>query len=181
MIAQEFATRHPEKTKTVTSIMSTTGKPGLSQATPAAMAALMGPPPEDNVEARKEAFKKTQKVIGSPGYPSTDAELDAMATQMATRSPMDVAAVSRQMVAIMASEPRHETNAAIKAPALVIHGKDDPLVPVDGGEDTASSIPGAKLIVIEGMGHDVTDALAPILVDHIASFIDSAEGGFDLS
>jgi pimeloyl-ACP methyl ester carboxylesterase len=175
MIAQLVAVNHPEHTLSMTSIMSTTGRPGLTQARPEIMAVLVTPPRSDSKEDRAAAFKNTFRTIGSPGFPATDAELDALANGMVNRGPYNPAGIARQMVAIMASEPRHEKLAKVKAPSLVVHGKDDPLVPLDGGEDTARSIPNSELIVVPGMAHDFTEALMPQFIEHVGNFIGKVE------
>ncbi len=175
MIAQLVALNHPDHTLSMTSIMSTTSRPGLTPARPGVMAALVTPPKSDSKEDRKAAFKSTSRIIGSPGFPATDAELEAVSDAMVNRGPYDPAGVARQMVAIMSSPPRHEMLAKVKAPALVLHGKDDPMVPVDGGEDTAKSIPGAELVIVPGMAHDFTEALMPVFIERIGAFLQKTE------
>ncbi|KAI9019901.1 alpha/beta hydrolase fold protein [Hyaloraphidium curvatum] len=177
MIAQTFALNHPERAKSLVSIMSNTGKPGLSQAKPEAMAMLMTPIKADTEAERIEAFKRAQRIVGSPAYPASDAELESLALRMARRAPVDLAANSRQMVAIMASEPRHERlRTGVRCPALVIHGSADPLVPLDHGEDTHKSIPGSELLVLEGVGHDISDANVKLYLDALLPFLTKAEG-----
>ena len=79
------------------------------------------------------------------------------------------------MAAIVAAPARNEMLHSVKAPTLVIHGADDPLVPVEGGKDTAASIPGAALIIVPGMGHDFTAKLEPVLRKHIGDFVSSVQ------
>jgi len=171
MIAQLFAINHPEKTKTLVSIMSTTGRRDLPPAKPEAMAALMTPPASTSREDRIAAAINTWRTIGSPGYPATDAELRAGAERDIDRAAYDPAGVARQMAAIVAADPRNERLAGVRVPTLVIHGVDDPLVPAEGGKDTAASVPGAELALIPGMGHDFTEALAPVYLERIGGFI----------
>ena len=175
MIAQLVAVNHPEHTLSMTSIMSTTGRPGLTQARPEIMAVLVTPPKSDSREDRAAAFKGTFRTIGSPGFPATDAELAALADAMVDRGPYNPAGIARQMVSIMSSEPRHEKLKGVKAPALVLHGKDDPLVPLDGGEDTAKAIPNSEFIVVPGMAHDFTEALMPQFIEHVGGFLEKVE------
>jgi pimeloyl-ACP methyl ester carboxylesterase len=175
MIAQIVAAKHPRVTKSLISIMSTTGRRDLPQAKPEAMAALITPPASDSVDDRIAAGMKAWRVIGSPGYPATDEELRATVTEAVTRVPYDPAGVSRQLVAIVASEPRNEILKNVKAPSLIIHGGDDPLVPVEGGKDTAASIPGSRLEIVPGMAHDFTNALLPIYLKLIGDFVTSVE------
>jgi pimeloyl-ACP methyl ester carboxylesterase len=168
MIAQMVAANHPEKTLSLTSIMSTTGNRELPPAKPEAMAVLMTPAAE-TFEGRVENAIRSQKVIGSPGYPADEARLReaAIASQKRMYYP---AGFTRQMAAIMASGDRREALKSIKAPTTVLHGADDPLVPLEGGKDTAATIPGAELVVIPGMGHDLPLAL----VEQVANIIDAA-------
>jgi pimeloyl-ACP methyl ester carboxylesterase len=94
------------------------------------------------------------RVIGSPGYPPDDEETRQRVLADADRA-YDRAGFGRQLAAIYASGDRSDRDRTITAPTLVIHGADDPLVPVEGGRDTAAKIPGAELLVIPGMGHDL--------------------------
>jgi pimeloyl-ACP methyl ester carboxylesterase len=171
MIAQLVAAEHPERTRSLVSIMSSTGRRDLPPGRPEAMAALMTPMPSTSREERIVASMKTWRIIGSPGYPATEAELRADAERDSDRVPYEPTGVARQMAAIMASPPRNDVLKSVVAPTLVIHGADDPLVPVEAGRDTGASISGAELIVVPGMGHDVTVALTPILLKHVGDFI----------
>jgi pimeloyl-ACP methyl ester carboxylesterase len=175
MIAQIVAAKYPEHTISLTSIMSTTGKRDLPQAKPEAMAALTTPPASDSRNDRIAQGMKTWRIIGSPGFPATDEELRAAVEAAVDRVPYDPAGVGRQLLAIVASPPRNDILKNVKAPAQVIHGEADPLVPVEGGKDTAASIPGAKLILVPGMAHDFTQALLPIYLKHIGDFVEGAE------
>ena len=170
MIAQLVAADHPEHTISLTSIMSTTGHPDLPRATPEAMTRLTTPAPDprQDLEAYVAHSIASSRVIGSPGYPASDAELRTQAIETAQRSyyPLGFA---RQYAAIAASPHRREALARIRAPSTVIHGADDPLVPVEGGRDTAACIPGATLVEIAGMGHDVPPALYDQITDAICA------------
>lgn len=158
MIAQLVAAGHPERVLTLTSIMSTTGNPALPRATAAANAVLMTRPTGDDLESLVAHGVRSAQVIGSPGYPTDDAVLAERIRSDAQRM-HHPAGFARQMAAIMGNGDRRLRLAAITAPTLVIHGADDPLVPVAGGRDTAASIPGARLEEIPGMGHDLPAAL----------------------
>jgi pimeloyl-ACP methyl ester carboxylesterase len=109
---------------------------------------------------------KSQKVIGSPGYPTEDALVAERAQKNALRSFYPVGR-SRQMAAVVACGDRRPVLGGITAPTVVIHGGDDPLVTVEGGHDTAASIPGAELHIIPGMGHDLPAQLVPQVCDLI--------------
>jgi pimeloyl-ACP methyl ester carboxylesterase len=175
MIAQIVAAKHPKHTRSLVSIMSTTGNRSLPQAKPEAMAALMTPPASDSREDRIAAGMKVWRVIGSPGYPATDDELREAITREIDRVPYDPAGFARQFVAIVAATPRNDILKSVTCPALVIHGAADPLVPVEGGKDTAASIPGAQLTIVPGMAHDFTDALVPIYLEHVGAFVTQVE------
>jgi pimeloyl-ACP methyl ester carboxylesterase len=173
MIAQTVAYRHAPKTRSLVSIMSSTGNPALPQAKPEAMAVLMTPRPPDRA-SNVEAVVAAAKVIGSPAYPADEARLRERAGRMYDRAFTPLGTL-RQMAAIFAHGNRAPRLGAVTAPTLVIHGAADPLVPVEGGRDTARSIPGAELLEIEGMGHDLPQALWERLADAIASHARKAE------
>jgi pimeloyl-ACP methyl ester carboxylesterase len=166
MIAQLIAADYPDRVASLVSIMSTTGNRVLPSARPEAMAALMARPSTPDREAIIAYGMKVAQVIGSPAYP---ADPERLRTRVATdfeRSFAPAGAV-RHMAAIVAGGDRRAKLATITVPTTVIHGAEDPLVPVEGGRDTAASIPGAMLKIIEGMGHD----LPTVLVDEIADAI----------
>ena len=153
MIVQTMAINHPERVLTMTSIMSTTGNTGLPPASPEAMAALTSER-ADNVEHAMDRAVAVAKVIGSPGFPQDEARTRAKAKASFERS-FYPDGVARQMAAIVAHGDRRSRLSQLKLPTLVIHGTDDPLVPVTGGIDTSENIQGAELTPIEGMGHDL--------------------------
>lgn len=170
MIAQLVAADYPQRTLSLTSIMSTTGNPALPPPTPAAAAVLMTRAPNP---ADREAFAahglNTLRTIGSPGYPFDEAAARERILNEAARS-YHPAGFARQIAAVTASGDRREKNQRIKAPTMVVHGANDPLVPLAAGRDTAQSIGNAELRVIPGMGHD----FPPQLYDRIVDAIDSA-------
>jgi pimeloyl-ACP methyl ester carboxylesterase len=168
MIAQIVAARYADRARSLTSIMSSSGAPGLPQGKPEAISALLSPrPPSGDRESVIREGVRILRIIGSPGFPTSDAELRAKVERAADRSYYPPG-VGRQMLAILASGSRVELLKEIKVSTLVIHGADDPLVPVEAGTDTAKHIPGAMLKIIPGMGHDLASGLVPILVDAIA-------------
>jgi pimeloyl-ACP methyl ester carboxylesterase len=167
MIAQIVAARYPDRTRSLTSIMSSSGDPSLPQGKPEAVSALLAPRPQaDDRAGIIEASVKILRIIGSPGFSTPDAELRAKVERAIDRSYYPPG-IGRQMLAILASGSRAELLKQIKAPTLVIHGEDDPLVPLEAGKDTARHVAGAKLKTVPGMGHDLADGLVPILVDAI--------------
>ncbi len=166
MIAQIVAARYPDRCLSLTSIMSTSGDRKLPMPKRSAFAALGGkrPGPGDR-EALIEFGMKVLRAIGSPGYPTPEKELREAVTQMTARS-VNPAGFIRQMLAILANGSRSRLLKTIDMPTLVLHGEADPLVPVEGGRDTARLIRGARLVTIPGWGHDLP--LLPRLAGEIA-------------
>ncbi len=160
MIAQLVATNHPDKTLSLTSIMSTTGNPELPRAKPEAIAMLnnRGPDPREDLEGFLANAVKSNRVIGSPAYPAEEAVIRTNAKANFERSFYPVG-FSRHYAAITASPDRRAKLAKVTAPTVVIHGEADPLVPVDGGRDTAAHVPGAELVTLPGVGHDLPAAV----------------------
>ena len=153
MIAQVIAYRHPKHVLSLTSIMSTTGNPDLPQGKPEALAAVLAPAPakrEEYVEHMMNVWRR----IWSPGFPFEEARARTFIENSYDRSYYPQGAV-RQNIAIIASGDRRSLLSTIAVPTLVIHGADDPLIPVEGGKDTAQVIPGARIFIINGMGHDM--------------------------
>jgi pimeloyl-ACP methyl ester carboxylesterase len=165
MIAQEIAISFPQRVRSLTSIMSTTGNPRLPQATREATAVLMAPPPASR-EEYLERFVKTWKVLRVGSFPEEEA-LDRARGERTFERGLNPAGVGRQLRAVLASGSRKERLSSVKAPTLVIHGTVDPLVRPEGGKDTAASIPGAKLLMIEGMGHALPVRMWPQIIDAI--------------
>ena len=172
MIVQAMAIRNRGRVKSLTSIMSTTGNRELPPAKAEAMAALMSPPgtTRDEVVARSISVSK---VIGSPGYPADPAEVRERALEAYERAHYPVG-VARQMAAVASNGSRKEALAQLDVPALVIHGKADPLVPVEGGIDTHEALRGSQLMVIDGMGHDLPKQVWPQIVAGITRLTTSA-------
>lgn len=173
MIAQTLAIEHPARVRSLVSIMSTTGEPDLPPPTPAAMAILMTPPPSERDAAIASAIN-VQKVIGSPAFPVDDATLHANATRAFERAFHPIG-VGRQFMAIVASGGRRARLASVRLPTLIIHGRQDPLVPFPCGEATAAAIPGAELLAIDGMGHDLPPPLWPQIADAISMHTQRAD------
>jgi pimeloyl-ACP methyl ester carboxylesterase len=173
MIAQQVAIRHPQRVRSLTSIMSSTSEPGLPAPTPEAQAALMEPAPKER-KAYQEYSVRTARCFAGDGFPF-DAEAQRELAGRVFDRAFDPDGVGRQMAAVVASGSRHEALARVRTPALVIHGSADPLIPPAGGEATARAIPGARLELIEGMGHDLPEGAWPALVDAITAHTRSAE------
>ncbi|MGI5274012.1 alpha/beta fold hydrolase [Nonomuraea sp. CA-218870] len=164
MIAQSLALRHPERVLTLTSIMS---MPGGSVAPPSEEArAVLFTRPATTREGAVAQAVATSSVIGSPGYGPDRERVERLAGLAFDRC-HDPAGVARQFAAIVSSPDRTEALARLDVPTLVIHGADDPLIPLAGGQATAAAIPGAELMVFPGMGHDLPRALWPEIVEAV--------------
>jgi len=166
MIAQAIAIEHPSKVRTLTSIMSTTGEREFGQPSPEAMQVLLQPAAEGR-EAVIEAGLVSRKMIGSPDqFDEAIARADLEAAYDRCYNP---AGTTRQLLSILASGSRADGLRALDVPALVIHGDADQLVTPSGGKRTAELIPGAELIILEGMGHDLPPSQMAPIVDAITS------------
>jgi pimeloyl-ACP methyl ester carboxylesterase len=176
MIAQLIAATYPDRVLSLTSIMSTTGNPGLPHAKPEAMAVLTQRPSGTDEEAMVAFGINAARVVGSPSYPA-DPERLADRVRRDYRRSFSPTGFARQMAAIIADGDRRERLKAVTAPTLVIHGDSDPLVPIEGGRDTAASIAGAELKVIPGMGHDLPLALVDEIAEAIAGVAAKANAG----
>jgi pimeloyl-ACP methyl ester carboxylesterase len=175
MIAQTVAIEHPDRVRSLTSIMSTTGDDAVGQATQEALAALLAPA----ARTRQEAIDRTIsifRVIGSPGFELDEADLRERAGLAYDRA-NDPDGVARQLVAIIASGDRTPRLRSVDVPTLVIHGADDPLVAASGGKATADAIPGADVVILDGMGHDLPRSLWPQITTRIAELVRRAEAG----
>lgn len=169
MIAQLMAIHHPDRVQSLISVMSSTGNRRLPRAKPEAMAVLTKRPASTDPEALLDFAVQAAKAIGSPGYPQSEERVRQRARADLERSYSPNGYV-RQLAAIVADGDRRSRLANITAPTLVIHGEDDALVPVEAGKDTAAHIPGAELMLIPGMGHDLPLGLVDVLADAIAGF-----------
>ena len=166
-IAQALALHHASRVRTLTSIMATSGGPGLPPPTPEAMAVLMKPTPAD-FESYAQSYAQTWKVLRAGSFPEDEARDRGRAEENFARG-LHPAGVARQLAAILASGSRQSALASITVPTLVIHGDADPLVPLACGLDVAHRVPGARLAVMEGMGHALPISFWPRIIDAIAA------------
>jgi pimeloyl-ACP methyl ester carboxylesterase len=164
MIGQTIAIEHPERTMTLTSMMSTTGESGFGQSTPAAAEALRTPPPADR-EGYIDAVAQKSFVWSSKRYADLSAARElAAASYDRCYYPEGR---GRQLAAIIASGSRADPLRSLQVPSLVIHGLDDTLIAPSGGERTAALIPGAHLLLLPDMGHDRPEPLWPQICEAI--------------
>lgn len=168
MIAQLIAALHAERCLSLTSIMSTTGNRRLPRATREATQLLINRPQDPSEETAIRHGLNVWSVIGSPAYPPEPEDLKERLRRSWRRS-VYPRGYRHQMAAIVANGDRRRLLKKITAPTLVIHGNADVLVPVEGGIDTAKNIPGARLEIIDGMGHDLPQQLIPQLTELIAT------------
>ncbi len=168
MIAQEMAINFPERLLSLTSVMSHSGNPTLPPPTPEAMAVLLAPPPA-TLDDYIAAFQKTWRVLRAGEFPADDGK-DVKIAKLAFSRGLNPMGVARQMLAIFASGDRRPRLANVTTPTLVIHGDVDPLVRVEGGMDTAKTIPGAKLVIVKRMGHALPEELWPEIVGAIVDY-----------
>jgi len=169
MIAQTLAVAHPRRVRSLTSIMSSTGHPGLPPAKPEAMARLGLPAPAER-EAYIEHSLATQRICAGSGFPFDEERGRRVAGRAFDRA-FDPRGVARQLAAVLASGSRREALAKLNLPALVIHGLEDPLVPVEGGLDTHQAIPRSELLLIDGMGHSLPRGVWPTVLDAIQKHV----------
>jgi pimeloyl-ACP methyl ester carboxylesterase len=167
MIAQELAINFPERARTLTSIMSSTGDPTLPPATPAAVAVLTREVPTDK-DGYVESYVKAWAVLNGDQLPF-DVERTTQTAALSFDRGLNRDGVSRQMLAILASGNRTAALGSVRLPTLVIHGTNDPLVPPEAGRATARAIPGATLVLVEGMGHTLPRQAWPQIIDAIAA------------
>ncbi|HEX4420427.1 MAG TPA: alpha/beta hydrolase [Kofleriaceae bacterium] len=174
-IAQTIAIEHPHRVRSLTSMMSTTGDRSVGQPHADATRALAGPPPTSR-EAIVQRTLDVFRAVGSPGFP---ADLEGIADRAgrAFDRAFDPLGMARQAVAVIASGDRTSRLRSLDIPALVIHGANDQMIDPSGGRATAAAIPGAELLVIDGMGHDLPRALWPQLATRIRALIERGEAG----
>lgn len=172
MIAQHMAILVPQRLLTLTSVMSSSGAKGLPHASPEVVRVMLRRPDGRNPIAVLDYYVKLFAAIGSPDFPVPEPELRER-LMLGMQRGFYPEGTQRQTLAVIADLDRADQLAGIRTPTLVVHGKADPLVPYACGEDTARRIPGAKMVGIDGMGHDlppgVVDLLLQALLPHLKS------------
>lgn len=168
MVAQTVAIEHPQRVQTLTSIMSTTGNPDVGAPEEQAMEALFSPPPAER-DAAIEHSVWVGKVISGPHF--DEAAARERATEAHDRA-FRPAAGAYQLAAMAASGDRTALLAAVRCPTTVVHGRVDPLVTLSGGLATAEAIPSADLLVLDDMGHDLSEVFWPRIADAVVAMGD---------
>jgi pimeloyl-ACP methyl ester carboxylesterase len=166
MIAQTLAIRYPDRVRSLTSISSTPSA-RIGRPHPAALAALATLPVRDR-EAAARQMAQVFRIIGSPGYPRDEDWIRDAARRSFDRS-HDLNGVRRQLAAIISADDRRPALRGLRMPLLVVHGAEDRLVRPSGGRATAEAVPGAKLVIFPGMGHDLPALLQPAVAEEIAA------------
>ncbi len=177
MIGQLTAAQAPDRVKSLTAIMSTTGNPRLPQAKPEITRKMfMNRPTATDRDALIDASLQIWDLIGTPGDDESRRALRERLAHSFDRSYYPQG-MRRQLAAILATGDFREHTRRIKAPTLVIHGSIDPLAPKEGGEDIARNVPGAKLKIVDGMAHDLPERFLPEISEHILEHVRAAERG----
>jgi pimeloyl-ACP methyl ester carboxylesterase len=172
-VAQTMAIEHPDRVRSLASIMSSTGSGKVGYPTQEAMEVLMTRPPAD-LESYLDGIVAARRVIGSPGFPLDEAWLREAFTLMHGRG-INPEGTQRQLVASICSGNRTDRLRELAVPTVVIHGAEDKLIDVSGGKATAAAIPDAELVLIERMGHDLPKEVWPRIVDAISGNFDRAK------
>lgn len=167
-IAQRIAIHHPERTCSLTLFFSETGNPEMPGPTEEFLALPPPPPAGSDVETIVEHEVLVAGALGSPAYPTDEDVIREYILSNIERGGYDPIALERHSAAVMADGDRRELLNRLKVSTIVLHGDSDILVPVENGHDLAANIPGARLIVVRGMGHDIPEQLEPLFADAIA-------------
>jgi pimeloyl-ACP methyl ester carboxylesterase len=167
-IAQTMAIEHPDRVRSLTSMMSTTGNPTVGLPAPDVLREVFSGPPAVTRDDVIGQMLRAVRAVGSPGYPGDENEIAARAGRAYDRC-YDPIGTARQAIATVASGDRTDRLKQLKVHTLVIHGLADRMCDASGGRATAEAIPGAELVLIEGMGHDLPPGLRPQLAARIVN------------
>jgi pimeloyl-ACP methyl ester carboxylesterase len=169
MIAQSLALAYSDRVRTLVSIMSSTGNPELPPAKPEAIARLMLPAPPERA-SYIEHMLASQHVMSGSGFPFDVEAGRKLAGRLFDRG-FYPAGVARQIAAVLSSGSRKDALERLRVPTLVIHGIEDPLVPVEAGVDTHEAIAGSELLLIDGLGHNLPRGVWPTVIDAIQKHV----------
>jgi len=173
-IGQTIAIEHPGGVRSLTSMLSTTGDMSVGQPRPETMSALFSGPPAQSRQEVIDQRVRAARVVGSPGFEFDEAAVRDRAGLAYDRG-YDPLGIVRTAVASVASGDRTELLRSVDIPTLVIHGADDPMCDISGGRATAAAIPGAELVIIDGLGHDFPRALWSEFASRIAALVQRVE------
>jgi pimeloyl-ACP methyl ester carboxylesterase len=176
MIGQILAARHPRRVVTLTSVMSTSGEKHLPPGRPDALALLARPRPKGGREALIDFGVTARRLLAGPGYPTSEEEMRAMSARAIDRA-WYPPGFGRHTLAVLASPDRKDRLERLRVPTLVVHGRDDPLVPPAHGARVAELVPGASLEVVDGMGHDLAPGVRELLARFVADHVRAASTG----
>jgi pimeloyl-ACP methyl ester carboxylesterase len=171
MIAQLLATRHPGRVRSLASIMSTTGDRAVGQPTGEAASALVGPVPRDRDAYIEQAVATSRGVGSGSAYPFDEEAVRRGAARGYDRA-HHPKGTGRQLAAILAAGDRTQVLSRIRVPTLVVHGDEDQVIGLSGGQATAAAIPGARLLVVPGLGHELPPGFWPVLADALVELAD---------
>jgi pimeloyl-ACP methyl ester carboxylesterase len=157
--------------RTLVSMMSSTGGPGLPPPDPEVLSVLLEPEPTDRAGFVAHSLR-VWKLLNGPKFPVDEDLVSRWARESYDRG-LNPAGIARQFAAIVTTGSRKEALKSVTVPTLVIHGDSDPLVPVESGMDTAGTIPGAQLLIIKNMGHTLVRDVYPQIIDAIARLAES--------
>jgi pimeloyl-ACP methyl ester carboxylesterase len=174
MIAQLLATRHPDRVRSLASIMSTTGNREVGQPTGEAASILVAPMPSDREGFIEQAVANAMAISSGTAYPF-DAEAVRQGAARAYDRAYHPRGTGRQFAAILAAGDRTEALKAVRVPTLVVHGTEDQVIAVSGGEATAAAIPGARLLRVPGLGHELPPGFWPILAGALVQNAERAD------
>lgn len=172
-VAQQMAVHHQDRLLSLTSVMASTGDPDVGQPDAVGRRVLLRSPPRDS-ESAVPVILETRRLVGG-GEVDFDEGHERARIESAVARSYDPAGTGRQLAALWAAGDRTGQIATITVPTLVIHGSTDPLVDVSGGLATAVAIPGARLVIVEGMGHVLARPFVPRIVEELLEHFVGAE------
>jgi pimeloyl-ACP methyl ester carboxylesterase len=176
MIAQLLATRYPARVRSLASIMSTTGDRAVGQPTAEAASVLMSSMPGDRERYIDQAVANTRAISSGTAYPFDEDAVRRGAARGFDRA-YHPKGTGRQFAAILAAGDRAAALGQIRVPTVVVHGEQDQIIGLSGGEATAAAIPGAHLLRVPGLGHELPPGFWPVLADALVEVADRADRG----